>query len=126
MKPFTPEQHHQLHNAIVAALDDSTDLRHVAITLRAKQLMEETLHPDDSFPWAGYGSSYQMGRLADTLEELGILDEIESGARQIFAELRLARRTLDAIENLEGEWGGAIATAQSWRGAYDAKAEAQS
>lgn len=116
-RTLNAQQKDELRSAIEHALEDASSLERVATLLRLDQLMGETLHPDDSCGWSAMGSSEYMGQLGMVLDRLGLERKVDLEARRLFAELRLARVTLKEIEYCDSEWGGAIATAQSWRGA---------
>lgn len=117
MSTLNAQQKDELRSAIDHAIEDATSLQAVATYLRLDQLMEQTLHPDDCCGWSALGSSEAMGQLGMVLDRLGIETAVDQEARRLFAYILLARQTLREIEHCDSEWGGAIATAQSWRGA---------
>lgn len=117
----------ELYQAVRNAIDDHQhehDLIQVAMLLRFKQLQEHTMHPDDSHPWRDGGEGSSMDALAELLKQRGLLVFVEAGARRLFAEVQLARTTLDATNNYSGSWGSAIATAESWSDNYRRQEEA--
>jgi len=94
----------------------------IAVLLRYQQLTSNVLHPDDCCGWADEGCEEAMGALCDELERQGLGQRVDFEARQLFAQVRLARTLISTIENAEGSLGEDIATAQSWTDA--AKREA--
>ena len=112
-----------LHNAVREAIDCfQSDPAEVAVLLRYLQLANSVLHPDDCCGWRDEGFEEVMGDLADELARQGLQQRVEFEARQLFAQVRLARTLIGTIENADGRLGEDIATAQSWTNA--AKREA--
>ena len=93
-----------------------------AVLLRYQQLANNVLHPDDCCGWETEDCDTAMGALRDELERQGLHQRVDFEARQLFAQVRLARTLIDTIENAAGRLGEDIATAQSWTDA--AKREA--
>ena len=94
----------------------------LAVLLRYQQLANNVLHPDDCCGWETEDCDTAMGALRDELERQGLHQRVDFEARQLFAQVRLARTLIDTIENADGRLGEDIATAQSWTDA--AKREA--
>jgi hypothetical protein len=88
-----------MYHAVREAIDSfQFHAEELAVLLRYQQLANNVLHPD------------------------GLQQRVDFEARQLFAQVRLARTLIDTIENADGRLGEDIATAQSWTDA--AKTEA--
>jgi hypothetical protein len=104
-----------LYRAVREAIDAfQFDPIEIAVLLRYQQLASNVLHPDDCCGWRNEGFEEAMGDLSDVLERQGLQQRVDFEARQLFAQVRLARTLIDTIENAEGTLGEDIATAQSW------------
>lgn len=114
-----------LYHAVREAIDSfQFHADEIAVLLRLRQLFNNVLHPDDCCGWEGEGCDDAMGALRDELERQGLLKQVDFDARQLFAELRLARTLLNTIEKADGRLGEDIATAQSWTDAAKKEAAA--
>ena len=94
--------------------DGWTDLIQIAICLRFLQLQERVLHPDDSCSWSAEGSDEAMHELGSVLLGLGLMQLVDHSARQLMAEVRFARATLQDVVRAESDWGQNLATLESW------------
>jgi hypothetical protein len=112
-----------MYHAVREAIDSfQFHAEELAVLLRYQQLANNVLHPDDCCGWETEGCDTAMGALRDELERQGLQQRVDFEARQLFAQVRLARTLIDTIENADGRLGEDIATAQSWTDA--AKTEA--
>ena len=112
-----------MYHAVREAIDSfQFHAEELAVLLRYQQLANNVLHPDDCCGWETEGCDTAMGALRDELERQGLQQRVDFEARQLFAQVRLARTLIDTIENADGRLGEDIATAQSWTDA--AKREA--
>ena len=112
-----------LYHAVREAIDSfQFHADEIAVLLRYQQLANNVLHPDDCCGWAGEGCDEAMGALRDELERQGLQQRVDFEARQLFAQVRLARTLINTIENAEGSLGEDIATAQSWTDAAEREA----
>ena len=112
-----------MYHAVREAIDSfQFHAEELAVLLRYQQLANNVLHPDDCCGWETEGCDTAMGALRDELERQGLHQRVDFEARQLFAQVRLARTLIDTIENADGRLGEDIATAQSWTDA--AKREA--
>lgn len=106
----------RLRAAVIDAIDENRNLVEVATFLRLAQLMGQGAHPDDCISWKNSGADPAMGRLGDALEATAYEKQVDNLARGYLSLIRLGQTTLDVIDSGEDEWGGAIATAQQFRG----------
>jgi len=108
----------RLRSAAIEAMDEVATLEELTTCLRLIQLMNQGAHPDDSIGWSTDGTTVSaMARLEVELHSNKGMDETcDQRARELLALIRLGQTTLYAIESGEDQWGGAIATAQQFRG----------
>ena len=106
----------QLRSAVIEAMDENLTLEEMATLIRLGQLMNQGAYPDDSIGWSSDGTSGSaMALLEVELQNHNDMDETcDRRARELLSLIRLGQTTLDVIESGDGQWGGAIATAQQW------------
>ena len=108
----------RIRDALLEAIDEVLTLEELSTLMRLGQLMNLGAHPDDSIGWSTDGTSCSaMGQLEKELHENNGMDETcENQARYLLSLISLGQTTLDVIESGDDQWGGAIATAQQFRG----------
>ena len=107
----------QIRSATIEAMYEVATLEEISTLLRLCQLMNQGAYPDDSIGWGNFGGDPAMRQLEAELHRNNGMDETcDQRARELLSLIQLGQTTLDVIESGDDQWGGAIATAQQFRG----------
>ena len=108
----------RLRSAVIDAMDEVLNLEELSTLMRLAQLMNQGAHPNDSIGWSTDGTlGSAMAQLEVELHKRNGMDATcDQRARELLALIQLGETTLDVIERGDDQWGGAIATAQQFRG----------